>query len=602
MRQHSRKVALCTVETSMPIPAALARLALAAALAWSPLPGLAQGAPPGMPAVAPPIPSEGSRLLPALAEHGMVASQEARATRIGVDVLKRGGNAVDAAVAVGFALAVTLPKAGNLGGGGFMLVHLARRNETVAIDYRETAPAAATRNMFLGPDGTPDPKKSRDTGLSVGVPGTVAGLALALERYGSGGFALADLIAPAERLAHEGIPVEDDLADSLPASAGRLGRFPPTRAVFFNGERPLGRGERLLQPDLAATLGAVARSGPDAFYRGDTAARIVAAVREAGGVMGEADLAGYKPVLRTPMRGTYRGNEIVSMPPPSSGGVHLIEILNILEGFDLARAGAGSAEAIHLAAEAMKPAYADRAAWLGDPDRVKVPVRGLTSKSYAENLRAAIDPMHARQADAVTAGNPLPYESDQTTHFSVVDAEGNAVANTYTLNFSYGLGLVAAGTGILLNNEMDDFAAKAGAMNAYGLVGGDANSVAPGARPLSSMTPTFMFRDGKLVLVTGSPGGSRIITTVLQVVLGIVDFGLNIAEAVAAPRVHHQWRPDALLVETGLSPDSLAKLRERGQRVVVGSTSGSANSILVTPRGLTGAGDPRQRGTLAEGY
>ncbi|HEY0352555.1 MAG TPA: gamma-glutamyltransferase [Enterovirga sp.] len=586
----------------MLLPAALARLALAAALAWSPLPGLAQGAPPGMPGAAAAIPSEEPRLLPALAEHGMVASQEARATRIGVDVLKRGGNAVDAAVAVGFALAVTLPKAGNLGGGGFMLVHLAGRNETVAIDYRETAPAAATRDMFLGPDGTPDPKKSRDTGLSVGVPGTVAGLALALARYGSGRFALADLIAPAERLAREGIPVEDDLADSLPASAGRLGRFPTTRTVFFDGERPLGRGARLLQPDLAATLGAVARGGPDAFYRGDIAARIAAAVREAGGVMSEADLAGYKPVLRAPVRGTYRGYEIVSMPPPSSGGVHLIEILNILEGFDLSRAGAGSAEAIHLAAEAMKPAYADRAAWLGDPDRVKVPVRGLTSKSYAEKLRAGIEPARARPAEAVSAGDPLPYESDQTTHFSVVDADGNAVANTYTLNFSYGLGLVAAGTGILLNNEMDDFAAKAGAMNAYGLIGGEANSVAPGARPLSSMTPTFLFRDGKLVLVTGSPGGSRIITTVLQVVLGFVDFGLNIAEAVAAPRVHHQWRPDALLVETGLSPDTLAKLRERGQRVVVGSTSGSANSILVTPQGLTGAGDPRQRGTLAEGY
>jgi gamma-glutamyltranspeptidase/glutathione hydrolase len=582
---------------------ALVRFLLAALLASAPLPGLAQGAPPGMPGAGlPAIPSEDARLLPAIASHGMVASQEGQATRIGVDVLRRGGNAVDAAVAVGFALAVTLPKAGNLGGGGFMLVHLVRRNETLAIDYRETAPAAATRGMLLGRDGAPDPKKSRHSGLSVGVPGTVAGLSLALERYGSGRFALADLIAPAERLAREGIAVEDDLADSLPASAGRLGSFPTTRAVFFHGDRPLGRGSRLVQTDLATTLAAISRGGPEAFYRGETAGRIAAAVREAGGVMSEADLAGYKPVLRAPVRGTYRGYDVVSMPPPSSGGVHLIQILNILEGFDLARAGAGSAEAIHLAAEAMKPAYADRAAWLGDPDRVKVPVRGLTSKEYAGKLRAAIDPARARPAEAVPAGDPLPFESDQTTHFSVVDAEGNAVANTYTLNFSYGLGLVAAGTGILLNNEMDDFAAKVGATNAYGLVGGDANSVAPGARPLSSMTPTFLFRDGKLVLVTGSPGGSRIITTVLQVVLGVVDFGLNIAEAVAAPRVHHQWRPDALLVETGLSPDTLAKLREHGQRVVVGSTSGSANSILVTPHGLTGAADPRQRGTLAAGY
>jgi gamma-glutamyltranspeptidase/glutathione hydrolase len=532
----------------------------------------------------------------------MVASQEARATRVGVDVLRGGGNAVDAAVAVGFALAVTLPKAGNLGGGGFMLVHLARSGETVAIDYRETAPAAATRDMFLGPDGTPDPQTSRDTGLSVGVPGTVAGLALALERYGSGRFTLADLVRPAEALARDGIAVEDDLADSLPMSAGRLGRYPATRAVFFAGERPVERGSRLVQADLAETLAGITREGPAAFYKGETAARLIAAVRAAGGVMSEADLAGYRPVLRAPVRGRYRGYDIVSMPPPSSGGVHLVQILNILEGFDLAAAGAGSADAIHLMTEAMRPAYADRAAWLGDPDRVKVPVAGLTSKAYAAKLRAAIDPARARPAEAIAAGDPLPYESDQTTHFSVVDAEGNAVANTYTLNFSYGLGLVAEGTGVLLNNEMDDFAAKAGATNAYGLVGGDANSVAPGARPLSSMTPTMLFRDGRLELVTGSPGGSRIITTVLQVVLGVVDFGLNLAEAVAAPRVHHQWRPDALLVESGLSPDTLALLRAKGQRVVIGSTSGSANSILVTPQGLSGIGDPRQRGTLAEGY
>jgi gamma-glutamyltranspeptidase/glutathione hydrolase len=576
-------------------------LCLAASL-WT---GLAagQGAPPGMPTGgAAPIPSDRARLLPAIARNGMVSSQEAKATRVGVEILRRGGNAVDAAVAVGFALAVTLPKAGNLGGGGFMLVHLAARNETVAIDYRETAPAAATRDMFLGPNGEPDPAKSRDSGLSVGVPGTVAGLALALERYGSGRVTLADLIAPAERLAREGIAVEDDLADSLPSAAGRLGRFPPTRAVFFNGERPLGRGERLVQADLAETLAAIASGGPRSFYQGPTAERIAASVREAGGVMTVEDLARYTPLVRKPVRGTYRGLEVVSMPPPSSGGVHLIEILNTLEGYDLSALGNGSADAIHLMAEAMKPAYADRAAWLGDPDRVKVPVSGLVSKDYAAKLRTRIELSRARPAEEVIAGDPLPYESDQTTHFSVVDGQGNAVSNTYTLNFSYGLGLVAAGTGVLLNNEMDDFAAKAGALNAYGLVGGEANSVAPGARPLSSMTPTFLFRDGKLVLATGSPGGSRIITTVLQVVLGVVDFGLNVAEAVAAPRIHHQWRPDALLVETGLSPDTLRLLRDKGHRIVVGSTSGSASSIVVTPEGFAGAADPRQRGTLAEGY
>jgi len=307
-------------------------------------------------------------------------------------------------------------------------------------------------------------------------------------------------------------------------------------------------------------------------------------------------------VIRAPVKGSYRGYEIASMPPPSSGGVHLVQILNILEGFDLAGFGAGSAETLHRMAEAMKPAYADRATFLGDPDRVKVPVKGLTSKKYAETLRATIDANRARRADEIKAGDPLPYESDQTTHFSVVDAEGNAVANTYTLNFSFGMGMVAPGTGVLMNNEMDDFSAKAGALNAYGLVGGDTNSVHPGARPLSSMTPTILFKDGKPFLVTGSPGGSRIITTVLQVVVNVVDFGMNIAEAVAAPRIHHQWKPDALVVEHGFSPDTLKLLLDKGHRVQPGRTSGSANSIMVTKAGLQGASDPRQRGTAALGY
>ena len=576
-------------------------LCLAAALALAPLPAVAQGAPPGMPQGGQAILSDAARLLPVVARNGMVVSQEAKATRIGVEILERGGNAVDAAVAVGIALAVTLPRAGNLGGGGFMLVHLAEKNETVAIDYRETAPAGATRDMFLDARGEPDPAKSRDTGLSVGVPGTVHGLALAHERYGSGRFTFADLIAPAEKLARDGIVVDDDLADSLPR-AGRLGRFPATRAVFFNGDRPFGRGERLVQRDLAQTLAAIARHGPDAFYKGPIADRIATGVQKAGGIMTAQDLAAYKAVVRAPVRGTYRDHDIVSMPPPSSGGVHLIQILNILEGFDLAKLEAGSASAIHLLAEAMKPAYADRATWLGDPERVRVPARGLTAKRYADAQRALIDRTRARSANEVRPGDPLPHEGDQTTHFSVVDRHGNAVANTYTLNFSYGLGLVAEGTGVLLNNEMDDFSAKAGALNAYGLVGGDTNSVAPGARPLSSMSPTFVFKDGRLAIVTGSPGGSRIISTVLQVLVNTLDFGMNLAEAVAAPRVHHQWQPDALLVETGLSPDTLGLLRERGHKVVVGSTSGSANSIMVTPEGLTGAADPRQRGTLAAGY
>ncbi|KQP61769.1 gamma-glutamyltranspeptidase [Methylobacterium sp. Leaf399] len=550
----------------------------------------------------PPIQSDDARVLPVLARHGMVSSQDATATRVGVDILRRGGNAVDAAVAVGFALAVTLPRAGNLGGGGFMLVHRAEPAATVAIDYRETAPAAASRDMFLDARGEPDPSASTRSGKAIGVPGTVRGLTDAHRLYGSGRLSLADLVAPAEALARGGIPVEAGLADSLPRAAGLLGRWPSSRAIFFSGTAPLARGDTLVQTDLADTLKAIAARGADAFYRGPVAERIAAAVRGAGGVMTAADLDAYRTVVREPVRGRYRGYEVVSMPPPSSGGIHLLQILNILEGFDLARMGAGSAEAIHHLAEAMKPAYADRATWLGDPAHTQVPVEGLTAKSYAATLRAAIDPARARSADSVKAGDPLAFEPDQTTHFSVIDAAGNAVSNTTTLNFSYGVGLVAEGTGVLLNNEMDDFSAKVGATNAYGLVGGKANAVAAGARPLSSMTPTFLFRDGRLVLATGSPGGSRIISTVLQVVVGLVDFGFNLAQAVAAPRIHHQWRPDRLSVEEGVSPDTLALLRARGHAVAVGQSSGSANSVMAAEGLLAGAADPRQRGTLAEGY
>lgn len=557
----------------------------------------------GQSAAAPqPLISANSRLLPVLASQGMVSSQERRASEIGVEIMKRGGNAVDAAVAVGFALAVTLPRAGNLGGGGFMVIHKAATKEDIVIDYRETAPAAATRDMFLDASGKPDAGKSRDSGLAVGVPGTVRGLAMALERHGSGKFSLAQVIEPAARLAREGIMVDDDLADSLPAVRGKLARFPASAAIFLKGGAPPVRGEMLVQADLATTLEAIRQQGPDAFYTGRIAEAIAASVTRAGGIMTPADLAAYKPVLRSPLRGTYRGHDIVSMPPPSSGGVHLVQILNILEGYDLRAMGAGSAAALHVMAEAMKPAYADRATWLGDPDRVKVPARGLTSKRYAQAQRAGIDPARARKADEIRAGDPLPFESDQTTHFSVVDPEGNAVANTYTLNLSYGMGMVADGTGVLMNNEMDDFSALAGAQNAFGLVGGDANSVSPGARPLSSMTPTLVFRDGRLVLVTGSPGGSRIISTTLQVITNIVDFDMNIAEAVAAPRIHHQWRPDALSVERGLSPDTLRLLRERGHEVRQTATSGSANSIHITQGAIQGAPDPRQRGTAAVGF
>lgn len=592
-----------SVRYVIPMPIVIRRLAASlACLLLAVDPAFAQADPtPGNLGTAP-IQAEDARVLPVLASHGMVSSQEAHATRIGVDILKRGGNAVDAAVAVGFALAVTLPRAGNLGGGGFMLVHLAERNETVAIDFRETAPAAATEGMFLKADGQPDKAASTRTGKAVGVPGTVRGFAEAHHRYGSGKFSLADLIAPAEKLAREGIPVESGLADSLPRASGLLGQWPSSRAIFFEGDQVLKRGANLVQRDLAGTLRAISEHGADAFYTGDIAEKIAAAVQGAGGIMTIADLAAYRPELRRPVRGTYRGYDIVSMPPPSSGGVHLIEILNILEGYDLAGMGAGSAGAIHTLAEAMKPAYADRASWLGDPARTKVPVAGLIAKPYAETLRRQIDPNRARPAAEVKAGNPLPFEPDQTTHFSVVDAAGNAVSTTYTLNFSYGIGLVVEGTGVLLNNEMDDFSAKTGALNAYGLVGGEANAVAPGARPLSSMTPTLVFRGGRLFLVTGSPGGSRIITTVLQVIVNVLDFRMNLAEAVAAPRVHHQWQPDVLMVEQGVSPDTVGLLKQQGYTVKVGAPSGSANSVMFDEGLIAGASDQRQRGTLADGY
>jgi gamma-glutamyltranspeptidase/glutathione hydrolase len=529
----------------------------------------------------------------------MVAAQEARAARIGVEVLEQGGNAVDAAVATGFALAVTYPRAGNIGGGGYMLIHLAASKTDTAIDYRETAPAATTRDVFLDERGEADPRKSQDSALAIGVPGTVAGLALAHAKYGSGKFTLAKLIAPAIALARDGIPIENDIADSLPRSQSRLARWPATAKIFFADGRPLPPGATLLQRDLADTLGAIAREGPAAFYRGTIADKLVAAVRAAGGIMTRDDLKRYQPIERVPTVGSYRSYRIISMPPSSSGGVALVEMLNILEGYALGEVDA--ATRVHLMLEAMKRAYFDRAKFLGDPASVTPPTY-LTSKRFAASVRERIDP--ARAAAAASFGSIFApaREGDNTTHFSVVDRFGNAVANTTTLNLSYGLGLVAEGTGILLNNELDDFAAKPGAPNAYGLIGGDANAPGPRKRPLSSMTPTIVLKDGKPFLVTGTPGGSRIITTVLQVIVNVIDRKLSIADAIAEPRVHHQWSPDEVVVERGFSPDLVGALKARGHNVVEGLPPTSANSILVTPAGLLGAADNRTRGALAAGY
>jgi gamma-glutamyltranspeptidase/glutathione hydrolase len=455
--------------------------------------------------------------------------------------------------------------------------------------------------MFLDDRGEADPRKSRDSALGIGVPGTVAGLAMAHAKYGSGRFTLAQLLAPAIALAREGIPVEDDIADSLPRAQARFARWPASAKIFLHADgSALRPGERLVQSDLADTLTAIAEKGPRAFYEGAIADKIAAAVRAAGGIMTTEDLKSYRPIDREPVRGSYRGYDIVSMPPSSSGGVILLEILNILEGYpDLA---ADPARRMHLSVEAMKLAYADRAAFLGDPAMVEAPLARLLSKQYAAELRARIDPERARASAEIHPALPPPREGHNTTHFSVVDDAGNAVSNTTTLNFSYGVGLVAEGTGVLLNNELDDFAAKPGAPNAFGLLGGEANAPAPNKRPLSSMTPTIVLKDGKPVIVTGSPGGSRIITAVLQVVTSVIDGKMSITDAVAAPRMHHQWMPDEIVVERGFSPDLIRALRARGHVVREEMRWSAVNSIAVTADGLVGAADTRTRGALAAGW
>lgn len=584
-----------------------AALLLLAALA---APALAEGpspapapAPATTPAPLPPILSDFDRFHPVFARNGMVVAQEEIAAAVGRDVLKAGGNAVDAAVATGFALAVTLPRAGNLGGGGFLVVHLKAKGLTRALDFRETAPAATTPDVFLNDKGEADPQKSRFSGLAVGVPGSVAGLAAAHAAWGSGRFTLAELIRPAIALARDGFPASEDLSRSLAQSRERMSRDAETARVFFPGGAAPAPGERFVQPDLARSLEAIAQRGPDAFYAGTIAERIAATVKAKGGRMTAADLAAYRVVERDPIEGRYRGRRIVSMPPPSSGGLHVAQILAMLETRDLKAMGAGSADAVHFMAEAMRRAYADRSEYLGDPAFVKVPVKALLSRAYAGTRAAEIDMTRATPSASVKPGDLAPHESDQTTHYSVVDAAGDAVAVTTTLNFSYGVGFVAEGTGILLNNELDDFAAAPGAANAFGLVGGAANAPGPAKRPLSSMSPTLVFEGDRLVLVTGSPGGSRIISTVVQLIVGMIDHGMNVAEATAAPRMHHQWRPDVLTLEPGFSPDTIRLLEARGHKVEVRATSGSTQSIAVTADGrLAGAADPRRPGAGVAGY
>ncbi len=538
---------------------------------------------------------------PVWAKHGMVSSQEALATQAGVEILKQGGNAVDAAVAVGFSLAVTLPRAGNIGGGGFMLVHLAKPNKTIAIDYREMAPSAAHRDIFIGEDGEPVKKLSREHGLAVGVPGTVMGMELALEKYGT--MTMKQVTQAAIDMAQNGIAVTPDLQASLSGLKRRIAQWPSSAEIFYKADGTnYQTGEILKQPELAHSLSLIAKYGSKGFYQGETAEKIVAAIDAAGGNMTLADLKNYKVVEREPVVGEYRGYQVVSMPPPSSGGIHIIEMLNMLETYPIDELGHNTAATLHLMTEAMKRAYADRSEYLGDPDFYDVPVKALISKDYAKQLAKQIAIDKATPSSEIKPGKIAPYESNQTTHYSVVDKWGNAVSNTYTLNFSYGSGLVAKGTGILLNNEMDDFSAKPGTPNGYGLVGGEANAVEAHKRPLSSMSPTIVMQDGKPYIITGSPGGSRIITTTMQIIMNVIDHNLNIAEATNAPRIHHQWLPDLLRVEHTLNRDTQTLLKAKGHEVKVNNAIGSTQSIMVTEQGIFGASDPRRAGSQTLGY
>ena len=528
---------------------------------------------------------------PVYGKNGMVASEQGLATQVGLDILKQGGNAIDAAVAVGFALAVVLPNAGNIGGGGFMVLHDDKTGKDVAIDFREIAPAKASRDMYLDNQGNVIDGKSLFTHDASGVPGTVAGMEYALKKWGT--MPLSKVLEPAIKLADKGFIVSDVLAQTLKEEKSTLGKWSSSKVIFFKNGEPLKSGDLLVQKDLAKSLRLIAKQGAKAFYQGEIATKIAKEMQSHGGTMTLEDLKAYKVVERQPIIGDYRGYKVVTMPPPSSGGVHLIEILNMLEHYPIKEDGVNSAKNIHHMAESMKLAYADRSEYLGDPDFVKIPVTGLTSKAYANELVKTIDDNKARLSSNIKPGKPQPYESDQTTHFSVMDKAGNAAAVTYTLNLNFGSGIVVEGTGILLNNEMDDFSVKPGVPNAFGLVGGTANAIEAKKRPLSSMTPTIVMKNNKPWLVTGSPGGARIITTVLQSVVNTIDHEMNPAEAIITPRVHHQWLPDELRVEEGISPDTIKLLQDKGHKVVTKAPMGRIQIIQADDSGFYGYSDPR---------
>ena len=545
----------------------------------------------------------GQRAVPVMSKSAMVVTSHRLATEIALDILQQGGNAIDAAVAAGFALAVTQPRSGNIGGGGFMLYSPGNGDAITAIDYREKAPSHATETMFLDEMGNSDQNLSRFSHLSAGVPGTVAGFTLALEKFGT--MSLSQVLQPAISLAKDGFAVPSRFVEGIAARKDVFDKWPASKAKFFKKDGSTYKvGEIFKQPELAKTLQLIADKGAAGFYSGETARLIESEMKKHGGLISYEDLASYQAEIRQPVHGNYRGFDVYSMSPPSSGGVHIVQILNMLELYPISTYGHNSAQTIHLMAETMRRAYADRASYLGNSDFIKVPLKGLTSKSYAKTLVKNIQLDKATPSAEIKAGNPQPYESPETTHFSIVDQFGNAVSNTYTLNFSYGSGIVVTGAGFLLNNEMDDFSAKPGVANAYGLIGGEANKIEPNKRMLSSMSPTIVKQDGKNVLITGSPGGSRIISTTLQVIMNVIDHKMNIQTAVNSPRIHHQWWPDEIRIEQGISPDTIRLLINMDHKVVQKSAMGGSQSILIDNESgaIYGAADPRQSTSMAAGF
>ena len=549
----------------------------------------------------PPIISSADRFHPEIGASGMVVSRETVATEEGLKVLQAGGNAIDAAVVTHFVLAVTTPQAGNIGGGGFMIIHHDEEDETVALDYREKAPQAAYRDLFLDEEGNADSEKSRYSHVAAGIPGSVAGMAKALETYGT--LSWAEALAPAIRVAREGFPVSRDLAFSLDSGKARLLANGEAKDVFFKSDNtPYVFGEILKLPLLADTLEKIAEGGPEVFYEGEIAAALVADMEANDGIWTMEDLAAYEAIFREPAMGNYQGYTIASMPPPSSGGVHIVQMLNVLEPYDLKALGHNSSAYIHLLSGAMQHAYADRSKHLGDSDFYPVPLEWLTSKEYGHEIRDKLNRFAAVQALEVSPGE-APQEGDQTTHFSIVDGDGNAVSCTTTVNFSFGNKYLVPGLGFFLNNEMDDFSAKPGVPNAYGLVGGEANAIEAEKRMLSSMSPTLILdENGDIFMVAGSPGGSRIITATLQAILNVIDHEMNIAEAVSEARFHNQWLPDAIYFEEGLNLDSIRILESMGYTLRQRTRVGNVNAIVKKGEYLYGAADPRALAGSAKGF